>query len=136
MDITAVDERDSSWEDHRPRFRVYLHNCGETSTGGSTATYDITGADAIQVIDWAQHHAGTELTYAVALVRFDVEAEQLNSGMGRGLVWLIGRDGNDSTEDDPEGQEAQRRMLARRREPVGVPAADRARVDALHRPSV
>jgi len=40
MEVIEVDERDSSWEDDRPRFRVYLHGSGETSTSGSTDTYD------------------------------------------------------------------------------------------------
>jgi hypothetical protein len=31
-------------------------------------TYDITGADVLQVIDWAQRQAGDSLTYAIALV--------------------------------------------------------------------
>jgi len=34
VSIVPVDERDSRWEDHRPRFRVYLHGNGESSTGG------------------------------------------------------------------------------------------------------
>jgi hypothetical protein len=50
--LTGVDERDSGWEDDHPRFRVYLHGSGETSTWGWTDTYDITGADVLQVIDW------------------------------------------------------------------------------------
>lgn len=124
--MTRVDERDSSWEDDRPRFRVYLHGSGETTTGGWTDTYDITGADVLQVIDWAQRQAGDTLTYAVALVRDDVQHEWLNPGHGRGLVWLVGMDGNDNPHDDPVENEIQRRMLARRRDPVVVPAADRA----------
>ena len=38
MEATRVDERDSGWEDDRPRFRVYLHGSAETSTGGWTDT--------------------------------------------------------------------------------------------------
>ena len=51
MQVIQVDERDSGWEDPDPRFRVYLHGSGATSTAGWTDTYDITGADALQVID-------------------------------------------------------------------------------------
>jgi hypothetical protein len=51
MQATQVDERDSGWEDPHPRFRVYLHGSSETSTAGWTDTYDITGADVLQVID-------------------------------------------------------------------------------------
>lgn len=43
MQVSQVDERDNGWEDSAPRFRVYLHGSGETSTYGSTDTYDITG---------------------------------------------------------------------------------------------
>lgn len=125
MQVTRVDERDSGWEDDRPRFRVYLHGSGETSTGGWTDTYDVTGADVLQVIDWAQRQAGDRLTYAVALVRDDPDEGRRNPGDGRGLVWLVGMDGNDCTDDDPERRAVQQRMLARRRSPVGIPEVDR-----------
>lgn len=124
MQVMQVDERDSGWEDPHPRFRVYLHRSGETSTRGWTDTYDITGADVLQVINWAQRRAGHELTYAVALVRDGSEQERRNPGFGRGLVWLVGRDGNDSTDEDPEGFAVQQRMLARRGYPVGIPEGD------------
>lgn len=87
--IVAVDERDSSWEQHGPRFRVYLHGSGETSTSGWTDTYEDTGADVLQVIDWAQRQAGETLTYAVALVHDDEAAEVRSPRRGRGLVWLV-----------------------------------------------
>ncbi|UMG91102.1 hypothetical protein [Nocardioides sp. TF02-7] len=121
--IEQVDERDSSWEDDHPRFRVYLHGSGESSTGGWTDTYDVTGADVLQVIDWAQRQAGGSSTYAIALVHDDADEERRNPGHGRGLVWLVGMDGNDVAAD---GREAtiQRRMLARRRDPVRLPIAD------------
>jgi hypothetical protein len=90
MQVTRVDERDGGWEDPHPRFRVYLHGSGETTTGGWTDTYDITGADVLQVIDWAQRQAGDRLTYAVALVRDDPDEKRRNPGYGRGLVWLVG----------------------------------------------
>jgi len=131
--VTQVDERDSDWEDPRPRFRVYLHGSGETTTEGWTDTYDITGADVLQVIDWAQRQAGDQLTYAVAMVRDDAERERRNPGYGRGLVWLVGADGNDNTEDDISGRATQQRMLLRRRSPVGIPETDRAPAD-VHSP--
>lgn len=126
MRVRQVDERDSGWEDSAPRFRVYLHGSGEASTHGWTDTYDITGADVLQVIDWAQRQAGDRLTYAVALVRDDVERERLDPGVGRGLVWLVGMDGNDATDDHTSEREVQQRMLLRRHAPVGVPAADQS----------
>ena len=122
--VEPVDERDSSWEDSAPRFRVYLHGSGPTTTYGSTWTYDITGADVLQVIDWAQRQAGEELTYAVALVRDDRDAERRNPGHGRGLVWLVGVDGNDTSDESSPERAVQTRMLARRAHPVIVPSAD------------
>lgn len=124
VQIVQVDERDNNWENYHPRFRVYLHGSGETTTHGWTDTYDITGADVLQVIDWAQRQAGESLTYAVALVYDDRASERLNPGRGRGLVWLVGIDGNTNASDPGESQ-AMQRMVARRRQPVGVPAADR-----------
>ena len=123
VQIVQVDERDSSWENGGARFRVYLHGSGAT-THGWTDTYDITGADVLQVIDWAQRQAGDFLTYAVALVYDDKAREQVNPGCARGLVWLVGMDGNTNALN-PEEAEILNRMLARRGEPVGVPSTDR-----------
>lgn len=125
MKVVGVDERDSSWEDDRPRFRVYLHGSGPDATTGWTDTYDVTGADVLQVVDWAQRQAGGVLTYAIALVVDDRHEDRMNPGLGRGLVWLVGGDGNDVAETATE-QDRQRRMLTRRAEPVGVPPADEA----------
>jgi hypothetical protein len=128
--IVQVDERDSGWEKPDPRFRVYLHGSGPTSTPGWTDTYDVTGADVAQVIDWAQRQAGDALTYAVALVYDDEAKEHRNPGFGRGLVWLIGMDGND-TPLDPREEDRQRRMLARRVDQLTIPAADRIPPEVL-----
>ncbi|KAB7739783.1 hypothetical protein GA707_20110 [Nostocoides sp. F2B08] len=122
IEIKQVDERDSSWEDSNPRFRVYFHGSGPDSTHGWTDTYDVTGADVLQVIDWAQRQAGQVLTYAIALVRDYEAAELRNPGHGRGLIWLVGCDGNDSNLDHT--QERRSRMLTRRTDPVGIPGAD------------
>jgi hypothetical protein len=130
VQIFPVDERDSSWEIDTPRFRVYLHGSGETTAYGWTATYDITGADVLQVIDWAQRQAGDSLTYAVALVYDDKTREQVNAGDGRGLLWLVGTDGNTNAQS-PEETAVLNRMLVRRRDPVGVPESDRIHEGAL-----
>jgi len=122
MSVVPVDERDSSWEDPRPRFRVYLHAGSRRDdrpwTGGATATYDVTGADVLQVIDWAQRQAGSDQTYAVALVG--------ERGGRRGLTWLVGMDGNDHEDPGTPGHRVQRRMLTRQTSPVGISPADRA----------
>ena len=91
MSVVPVDERDSGWED-QPRFRVYVHGGtvldGHDWTGGATATYDVTGADVLQVVDWAQRRATNGATYAIALVVDDRQDR-------RGLVCLLGIDGKD-----------------------------------------
>jgi hypothetical protein len=124
IEVVQLDERDSSWERPNPRFRVYLHGSGASTTQGWTATYDIIGADVLQVIDWAQRQAGTSLTYAVALVVDDKSRVESHPGHVRGLVWLVGMDGNDGPVNARE-KETQERMLGRRRKPVGVPQPDR-----------
>lgn len=123
VEILRVDERDNNWEESHPRFRVYLHGSGQSSTHGWTDTYDVTGADILQVIEWAQRQAGDSLTYAIALVYDDEAQEKWNPGRARGLVWLVGMDGNDE-QASPQDVDTQKRMLARRRDPVQLPAAD------------
>ena len=130
VQIVPVDERDSSWEIDTPRFRVYLHGSGETTTYGWTATYDITRADVLQVIDWAQRQAGDSLTYAVALLYDDEARKQSNAEDARGLVWLVGMDGNTNAQS-PKEIETLNRMLVRRRDRVGVPESDRIHEGAL-----
>ncbi len=128
VQIVQVDERDNGWEQPVSRYRVYLHGSGEGTTVGWTDTYDITGADVVQVIDWAQRQAGDSRTYAVALVYDDRAQEDQNPGHGRGLVWLVGMDGNDPPIREGEADK-QNRMLARRREPITIPVADRTSPD-------
>jgi hypothetical protein len=125
MSVVAVDERDSGWEQDRPRYRVYLQD-GGAGVGGATSTYDLTGVDVLQAVDWAQRQAGDRRTYAVALVRDDHERERLNPGHGRGLVWLVGMDGNDEVGTGSPEWTAQQRMLARRSDPVRLGESDRA----------
>lgn len=115
--IARVDERDAGWENPRPRFRVYLHGSGADSTLGSTDTFHITGSDVLQTIEWAQRQAGDTLTRPVALVYDDKAAEHSNPGHGRGLMWLVGMDGNDTPFDAGE-QDRQHRMLLRRATPL------------------
>lgn len=130
MQVIAVDERTNCQERHDPCFRVYLHESGGDTTFGAVATYDITGADVLQVIDWAQTQAegwsratgGARPTYAIAYVPEGPATSDLDR---RTLVWLLGVDGNDSVQG--EQLIAQRRMLQRRTDPVGIPEADRAR---------
>lgn len=121
--IDQVDERDNNWENWSPRFRVYLHGSGDTETFGWTDTYDVVGADVLQVIDWAQRQAGGAVTYAVALV-YDDKDPRREPGRERGLVWLVGMDGNDPANDESDAV-TQQRMLTRRTRPVAIPERDR-----------
>lgn len=86
MNVAEVDERDSSWEDPSPRFRVYLYEAHHGSYG--TRTCDITEADVLEVIRWAHDHAqGEDALIAVALVGSHYHGEER-----QGLVWLLGSD--------------------------------------------
>ena len=101
-----MDERDSSWEDHSPRFRVYLFRGGDRpGSSWATDTYDVTGADALEVIDWARERAGEGL-FAVALVRDDLN--RMSEAARRGLVWLVGHDANDRPLSETEQHFADR----------------------------
>jgi len=75
--VEPVDERDSSWEDVDPRFRVYLFD----TSRGVTSTYDITGADVLEVVEWAEREAGNSRLYAVALVHDGTQAEVGRRGL-------------------------------------------------------
>lgn len=114
MDVIEVDERDSTWEDPAPRFRVYVQE--PTGDTYSTGTYDLTGADTLQAIDWAQRAAADrrDAVWALALVGDDAR------GL-RGLTWLVGMDANDPPSDEHE-LDVTARMLARRTSPIAIPA--------------
>ncbi len=118
MEAQQVDERDSSWEDDAPRFRVYLFSRGRG--GGDyavTDTWDITGADVLEAIRWAQDRAGRDGLYAVAVVRDELMFRE-DSHPSRGLVWLVGMDWFDDVEGDVDGQRTKDQMIARRGQAV------------------
>jgi hypothetical protein len=108
MKVDPVDERDSGWEDSAPRFRVYLFS-GD-GPGHATWTYDITAGDVLEAIRWAQHEAGDDRMYAIALVR---DERRAGGKIARGLVWLVGMDAND--EPRSEMERARRVAMAGRR---------------------
>lgn len=116
MDAIEVDERDSTWEDHHPHFRVYLQERAGDSY--STETVDLFDADVLQAIDWAQRAVAsrTDAVWALALVGRDSRAL-------RGLTWLVGMDANDPPSDEHE-IDLRLRMTARTGRPVGVPSRD------------
>jgi hypothetical protein len=88
--VEPVDERTSCREDHNPRFRVYFFD-GPGPTSYATSTFDVVDADVLEVIRWAQAQAGNERRYALALVGMAANEDE-------GLVWLVGRDANDTAE--------------------------------------
>ena len=116
MKTEPVDERDSRWEDHSPRFRVYVFDesgrigerDGSYSQGYATATWDILDADLLDVVRWAQDQAGDRSLYSVALV-----ADGYQSYGQRGLVWLVGMDFQDTPLDQRE-RLLREQMLGRR----------------------
>lgn len=57
-------------------------------------------------------------------MRDDAEHERINPGTGRGLVWLVGMDGNDTTDPGSADGLAQQRMLARRHHQISFPDLD------------
>jgi hypothetical protein len=124
MNIQPVDERDSGWEDHDPRFRVYLFEesapvdgpDGSSRQGYTTGTWDIVDADLLEVVRWAQDQAGVRGLYSIALV-----ADRYGSNDERGLVWLVGEDYQDTPADDRSHQ-VQARMRSRRGRAIVGPA--------------
>lgn len=109
----SVDGRDSRWEDHDPRFRVYVFDELEPGSDDAaaaryaTATWDLTGFDVLDAIRWAQDQAGERGLYAVALL-----ADGYQSHHDRGLVWLVGMDYQETPR--PETGRIRRTMIRRR----------------------
>lgn len=80
-----VDERDSAWERHDPRFRVYVFE----GPGNAVTTVDIVDATVEEALEAARSLANDDAhLWSLALVDDD------SRGM-RGLVWLSGTDYND-----------------------------------------
>lgn len=92
MQVTEVDERDSCWEVEEPRFRVYVFE-GQSN---ATSCYDISGAEVLEVVRWAQDRCGDDERYAVAVVH---DQPAFDGSVDRGLVWLLGLDANTSASD-------------------------------------
>ncbi len=116
MKIEPVDERDIRWEDHYPRFRVYVFDelglrgepDGTLSQGYATGTWDVTDADLLEALRWAQDRAGERGLYSIALVADAYETQE-----ERGLVWLVGEDYQDTPIDD-RSRHVQEQMRGRR----------------------
>jgi hypothetical protein len=85
MRMHEVDERDSSWENDAPRFRIYVFEDAENAV----STFDLLGATVEEALEAARVQSGDDRhLWSLALVHDDGRA-------GRGLVWLSGNDYND-----------------------------------------
>jgi hypothetical protein len=77
-----VDPRDTSWEVWHPRYRVYFWRSLEQSW--ASREFELSAADAVEVLAWAADHAEDDETFTVHCV---VERAE-----GTGLVRLAGTD--------------------------------------------
>ena len=77
MRVNGVDPRDQTWEVDEPRYRVCFHEASGTSD-----EYEVAGADADQVMAWAEEHRGERSYVLYVCVPVD----------GLGLVRLVGID--------------------------------------------
>lgn len=91
MHAVPVDERNSCWEEHRPRFRAYLFHRENPQSSWAVETYDIVDADAIEAIACTEDQAGIDRLFALALVS-ESGAEPDPVKAHRGLTWLVGMD--------------------------------------------
>lgn len=80
MDTRGVDPRDETWEIKQPRYRVYFHD-----SKGAADEYEVEGADAAEVLAWAESRRGDGTFVLYACVPRD----------GLGLLRLYGSDPNE-----------------------------------------
>lgn len=106
MEVVEVDERDSSWEIDEARFRVYVFR----GINNATSCYDLTRAEVLDAVRWAQGRCGEDERYAVALVH---DEPSHDGSTRRGLIWLLGVDANIG-HPGPEDRERLAAMEARR----------------------
>ena len=90
MQVRAVDERDVTWEVDDVTFRVFVF----AGPANETSCYDITGAQMLDVLGWAQRRCRSGERYAVALVH---DEARHHGSTERGLVWLLGVEPHRST---------------------------------------
>ena len=84
MQAFDVDERDSRWERHDPRYRLYTFD-----SGGVTRTVDLVDASLRDAM-WSGEIAGRSgMLWSLALVVDD-------TALGRGLTWISGLDYHDT----------------------------------------
>ena len=112
MRVVRSTELDSNWEDHDARYRVYFFEGGDQpGRSWSVDTFDVTDAEVVEVISWAETEAGDSRLFAVELV--GERDEDVPVVRRRGLTWLLGMDANDAARNELE-QRLQQRMRDRR----------------------
>ncbi|RXZ71425.1 hypothetical protein [Agromyces albus] len=91
MRVFEVDERDSTWESDRARYRLYLFE----GPGNAVTTLDLLDAQIHDVLEAAALAGKDDKLWAIALVVDESTA-------GRGLIWLSGMDYNDTPVTAPQ----------------------------------
>lgn len=112
MQGERVDERDSTWEDDSPRFRLYTFD----GPGNSVTTVDLWDCSVEDALEAGALADAEGKLWSLALVR--------GTGPNRGLVWLSGYDYNDAPDSSPAWRQRRRmqdRYLAARAR-AGEPA--------------
>lgn len=121
MRVERSTELDSSWEEHEARYRVYFFEGGDTpGHPWSVDTFDITDAEVVEVIRWAETESRDGRQFAVALVGERSDEGDPARVRRRGLTWLLGMDANDAASDELE-ERLQRGMRDRRGRPTVRP---------------
>jgi hypothetical protein len=90
MKVEQVDSRGVEWLKSRGRFRVYFWRDSDTSgvTVGQSEVFEISGANVVKAIAWAEENAGAGRSYTVYAV--------LKRRGDRGLMYLAGKPAEES----------------------------------------
>ncbi|MGX5695711.1 hypothetical protein ACWKWP_05880 [Agromyces soli] len=102
MHITLVDERDASWEQAEPRFRLFVYRGADNAV----TAYDIVDASLDDVLEAARNLSEFDArlwSLAVVVDRADLE---------RGLAWISGGDYNEAP-TTPQEWRRRREMQSR-----------------------
>lgn len=98
MRVRGIDPRDTAWEVDIPTFRVHFWEPqgapGQRNVAFTSYEYEVTEADAHDVIRWAEQEAGPHRTYTLYVLASD--------GRQLGMVRLAGQDPTDPTEPHTE----------------------------------
>lgn len=110
MRAGEADERDSSWQQHAPRFRAFVYRGADSAV----TALDIVDASVEEALRAARDFAGGDAhLWSLALVATDEHGRQ-------GLVWLSGMDYHDTPNSRAEWQRRRhmqvRYLAARARE--------------------